>query len=124
MQLVTSTKRPNVLCVSFLIESSLKNQIEIVCLVEAADSGKLQVWYRHHITRERPTGIGAWSPDFILRHHILSPAIRAVIRTHVMVELFSHFLTDGDIAIEEQLYGPLTPLPDPPDAPFRGGGKH
>lgn len=112
--MVTSTKRPNVLCVSFLTEATLKNQIEIVCLVEASDSGKLQIWYRHHVTRERATGIGAWSPDYVLRHHILTPAIRAAIRTHVKEELFSYFTTDTDIAVEDHEFGPLGPRPDPP----------
>ena len=40
-----------------------------------------------------------------------------MIRSHVMVELFSHFITDGDVSIEDNLYGPLTSLPD---APIKG----
>lgn len=104
--MVTSTKLPNVLRVSFVIDSDPKSETEIVCLIEATSAGKMRVWYRHHIVRQRPTGVGAWSPDSILQHHAVSPMLKAVIRTHLMNELFSCFCNDGDIGIEKPPHGP------------------
>lgn len=97
--MITSTDRPNVIRVSFVSESTNTFESEIVCEVEVTDALGLKVWYLHHVIRNRPVGSGAWEPDQLLRHHVVSPALRALIRTSVMNEVASTFLSDNEILL-------------------------
>ena len=104
--MVTATERPDVLRVSFFTESIETAQTEIVCLVEATDRGEMQIHYDHHVSRLRPTGKGDWEPESVVQHHVLSLALEAVIRTHVMYELFSSFCGSTTIRMRESPLGP------------------
>jgi hypothetical protein len=99
--MVTATERPHVLRVAFFEFDTDKQKTEIVCLVKATDHGAMEIIYHSHTNQSRPNGKGTWEPKTSIRYHILSPAIEAAVRAHVMYELFSTFATAPKLSMEE-----------------------
>lgn len=97
---VTNTTTPNAFRVSFLevdksdpSENSLF-QSEIICVVRALDTGKIEINYAHHIQRSRNIPTGPWK-EKVARMPI-NPSLSAFIASNVMHELWCR-LFDGKI---------------------------